>query len=101
MAKKKKSSSNTLEMFKAWLSGVEEMQGPDWTPTAEQWKKIRNKIDEIEDEQPTSQQLQPQFPLPIPHLIQTPGQQPAYMHSGLQPAPIDPNNPPPVGDEFV
>lgn len=34
----------TLNQFKSWLEGVEEMQGEDWTPSPEQWKKIRNKI---------------------------------------------------------
>lgn len=33
-----------IDTFKAWLSGVEDMQGDDWTPSAEQWKKIRSKI---------------------------------------------------------
>lgn len=34
--------------FRAWLQGVEELQPKDWTPTAEQWKLIRNKIDTID-----------------------------------------------------
>lgn len=35
----------TIQEFRAWLSGVEDMQGDNWHPTAEQWAKIRNKID--------------------------------------------------------
>lgn len=38
----------TLEQFRAWLSGVEDMQDDDWTPSPTQWKKIRSKFDEIE-----------------------------------------------------
>lgn len=70
-----------IDTFKAWLSGVEDMQGDDWTPSAEQWKKIRSKINlltvtEYEDPKPYPQQpiyRQPQFPgqiggptMPIP-----------------------------------
>lgn len=107
MAKKKK-GSNTLEMFKAWLSGVEEMQGPDWTPSPEQWKKIRDKIENIEEEVPqavpagtAAQSVTPipQFPISLPQMMAL--QQPAYASSGLQPTTIDINNPPPVGEEFV
>jgi hypothetical protein len=39
----------SLEKFKAWLEGVEEMQPEDWHPDATQWKKIREKIDLIND----------------------------------------------------
>lgn len=37
----------TLNEFRAWLSGVEEMQSDDWTPDHTQWRRIRSKIDEI------------------------------------------------------
>jgi hypothetical protein len=40
----------TLNQFKSWLEGVEEMQGDDWTPSPEQWKKIRLKISLVLDE---------------------------------------------------
>ncbi len=39
----------TLGEFKAWLSGVEEMQPEGWSPDLGQWKKIRSKIDNIAD----------------------------------------------------
>jgi hypothetical protein len=45
----------TVQEFKAWLSGVEDMQGEDWHPSAEQWAKIRSKIFSIKD---TSSQQQ-------------------------------------------
>jgi hypothetical protein len=38
-----------LNEFRAWLSGVEEMQEPDWTPSPSQWRTIRAKIDEVID----------------------------------------------------
>ena len=45
----------TLEQFRAWLAGVEDMQEDGWTPSAAQWRKIRSKIDEIGSlVQPTS-----------------------------------------------
>lgn len=37
----------SLNEFRAWLSGVEEMQSDDWTPDHTQWRRIRAKIDEI------------------------------------------------------
>jgi hypothetical protein len=42
----------SLEEFRAWLQGVEEMQEDDWAPNMTQWKKIREKIDEISSTQP-------------------------------------------------
>lgn len=56
-----------IDTFKAWLSGVEDMQGDDWTPSAEQWKKIRAKINllsvpEYEDQRPQ----QPVYRQPVP-----------------------------------
>lgn len=39
----------SLEKFKAWLEGVEEMQPEDWHPDAVQWRKIREKIDLINE----------------------------------------------------
>lgn len=46
VAPKKKLSLNE---FRAWLSGVEEMQPEDWTPNANQWRTIRSKIEEVID----------------------------------------------------
>ena len=50
---KTKKSTNTaiyVSEFKAWLSGVEDMQESGWCPNAEQWKKIRSKITLLQDE---------------------------------------------------
>ena len=46
MAKKKNITQNiTLDQFRSWLQGVEDMQSDDWAPNADQWKVIREKID--------------------------------------------------------
>ena len=37
----------SLNDFKAWLQGVEDMQDDGWVPSAVQWKKIRMKIDQV------------------------------------------------------
>jgi hypothetical protein len=39
----------TVKEFTMWLQGVEEMQDEGWIPTATQWKRIRDKIDLIDD----------------------------------------------------
>jgi hypothetical protein len=46
----KKSKPLTLGEFRAWLSGVEEMQTEDWYPDLQQWKTIRAKIEEVIDD---------------------------------------------------
>lgn len=74
MAAKKKKKISLLE-FKAWLEGVEEMQGNDWIPDTSQWKKIREKINCIVEEAPKpqrsgqnvpQQQQRPSAPPPPP-----------------------------------
>jgi hypothetical protein len=44
---KKKIKQCTLSEFRAWLSGVEEMQPDEWIPNKTQWELIREKIDSI------------------------------------------------------
>ena len=39
----------TLNEFRSWLEGVEELQADEWAPTKEQWKLIRVKIDSIKE----------------------------------------------------
>lgn len=48
----------TLNEFKAWLDGVEELQPVDWTPSVDQWKLIRAKISNIREPTPQVEQLQ-------------------------------------------
>ena len=38
----------TVKEFLMWLEGVEEMQDAGWCPSATQWKRIRDKIDDID-----------------------------------------------------
>lgn len=47
MAAKKKKI--TLAEFRAWLEGVEELQPAGWSPTADQWTLIREKIETIKE----------------------------------------------------
>lgn len=54
----------TINDFRMWLEGVEEMQSENWVPDARQWQRIREKIDSIED---TPVQAPPRIPSgPIP-----------------------------------
>ena len=53
VTKKQPAGTIDVDTFKSWLQGVEDMQGADWCPTLEQWRKIRQKIDMLEaDEAP-------------------------------------------------
>lgn len=45
----------TIKEFKMWLEGVEEMQPEGWTPDARQWKRIREKLETIEEAVPVAQ----------------------------------------------
>jgi len=47
MAGRRRVKKQTLAEFRAWLSGVEELQPEAWAPSADQWKLIREKIDGI------------------------------------------------------
>jgi len=60
MTSKRKTTKKKLSLveFRAWLSGVEEMQSTGWVPSDVQWKLIRDKIDLIVEIQ--QQQAQPQ-----------------------------------------
>jgi len=46
---RKRVKKQTLAEFRAWLSGVEELQPEDWAPNATQWKTIREKMDHISE----------------------------------------------------
>lgn len=52
----------TLDQFKSWLLGVEDMQPENWTPSNTQWKKIRAKIDEIGHSQSATMQPNVYYP---------------------------------------
>lgn len=44
----KKKNSISMDQFRSWLEGVEDMQPADWTPDQEQWRRIREKIDLVD-----------------------------------------------------
>lgn len=54
-----KSRSLSISDFRMWLEGVEEMQPADWSPDANQWAKIREKINCIDDSLPGPPQIAP------------------------------------------
>jgi hypothetical protein len=97
------SKKQTIREFKAWLAGIAEFQPTDWCPTPEQWKLIKEKINNLSDieyaapnrdtvpsavymESPMAAPRQPQRRLPAPSLMQ-PNQEPIGLESGA----IDPN----------
>lgn len=47
----------TVKEFRMWLEGVEEMQPEGWTPNETQWKRIREKIDQVQDTPPAVQEI--------------------------------------------
>ncbi len=49
MPEEKQKNLMTLREFKMWLQGVEEMQPDDWSPDSNQWAKIREKINQLDD----------------------------------------------------
>lgn len=38
----------TIAEFKAWLEGITDLQGEDWTPNQDQWRKIKTKLFSLE-----------------------------------------------------
>lgn len=63
----------TVNELKAWLRGVEDMQGENWKPNKAQWDKIREKIHDLLDNEPQPQQYTPypqQFAPSYGHLNQ-------------------------------
>lgn len=51
----------TIAEFRCWLEGVEEMQDEAWVPSPTQWKRIRDKLNTIDDTPP---------PAPAPVAVQ-------------------------------
>jgi predicted transcriptional regulator len=72
----------TLNEFKAWLEGVEELQPKNWSPSSEQWKLIRTKMDYIIIP-PEAQQSRVPNPMVPPQLQQIPGMVPAPPVGGI------------------
>jgi hypothetical protein len=42
--------SITIKEFKAWMKGVEDMHGENWSPNKNQWKKIREKLEQLDED---------------------------------------------------
>lgn len=96
MAKKKKAiKKQTLNEFKAWLEGVEELQTDSWAPDKSQWDKIRTRIENIKPDeltvQPAGRPLEnPMFATPAPSAPMTiPGYIPPPITSGIPMPPAD------------
>jgi len=104
MAGKKRSKKTTLENFRSWLEGVEEMQGDDWVPTSEQWKKIRNKIDLIEAVKEEITEVPPTYariPTHAPAPVQSQGSSLDYIAAPVAPVEMSPNAPMAKGQHQV
>lgn len=99
----KRKPKQTLAEFRAWLSGVEELQLDEWSPTREQWLLIRERIDKIIEPEPEIIHVNQGMPAPnrpverpmVPGIIPPPpvigGIPPdAIIESGNAPANIPP-----------
>jgi hypothetical protein len=53
----------TINEFRMWLEGVEEMQAVGWVPDERQWRRIREKINEIIDVPQQPKYTAPPVPL--------------------------------------
>lgn len=80
-----------VDTFKSWLQGVEDMQEPDWCPSLEQWRKIRQKIELLEVTEAEPPIPQHHNPVYYPPGVRTP-----VGESGLAPTrpPLIPAPPP-------
>lgn len=54
---KKPAKTVNAKEIKAWLRGILEFQSDEWTPSAEQWATIREKIFNLEENESPSQQV--------------------------------------------
>jgi len=89
MSEEKKPVS--VREFKAMIAGIDIMGGEKFTPNAEQWKRIRDMIDRLEEEQPVPVPVQTTQSYQPPAVAPAPPQQPAQPAGA--PAVANPNNP--------
>lgn len=84
---KKSNSHLSVNEFKSWMSGVEDMQESGWVPNKTQWERIRSKIallsDEIIEKPEVVEPVTPNFVhnqpyVPQPVSYQAHAQQPTY-----------------------
>jgi len=66
----------TVQEFRYWLEGVEEMQPEGWSPDTRQWKRIREKLYTIVE---TVQQPTKLYRVPEPNYEETPYQGPIQL----------------------
>lgn len=73
----KKKQTYTLSEFKTWLDGYCSAHPSGWSPSAEQWKIISEKLFSIVEEEPEVRE-QPQFipPMPVHNTYNPPVQYP-------------------------
>lgn len=81
----RKPAGTSLALFKAWLSGIEEMQGDDWVPNIEQWKRIKEKLMAIEESVPM---LETAPPPPLQHYTSPYIQAPQSLRNNIPPTHI-------------
>lgn len=73
----------TIEQFKSWIEGIEELQPDGWHPDDKQWKLIRSRIDRIiEPEAVSSPERRMQDVSSISPYITPPPQVPAGVPAG-------------------
>jgi hypothetical protein len=90
-----KSKTQTLGEFKSWLEGVEEMQADNWAPDLTQWRRIRERIDNIVETAPRSFKSGGAGPSESYEEPAAPRQLRAAGPSLLTPAAMGPTAPPP------
>lgn len=73
----KKKQTYTLSEFKTWLDGYCSAHPSEWSPSAEQWKLISEKLISIVEEEPEVRE-QPRFipPMPVHNPYNPPAQGP-------------------------
>jgi len=58
----KRIKKKTYSEFLSWLEGVESMQEANWSPNAQQWKKVRDMLNHIK---PEEIEVEVQAPAPV------------------------------------
>lgn len=86
---RKRLKKRTFSEFMSWLEGVEAMQGSDWAPDSNQWKAIREMLNNvIPDEYEVQVQAPQPIAAPVAQWVQPPqGYQPVDNSNGQQPLP--------------
>jgi len=98
MPEDKKEKTITLEQFRAWLEGVEEMQEEGWAPDVRQWTKIRERIDMIQST-PSQPQQVVHAPQPTQQTFFPPPQQSVFEPQGEPPPKVKLNPQAPIADD--